>query len=245
MAVQGQPVRSAAPDLDGGQPPVERACSLPLHASSLHDLAGPVNQVSTMLELFQKKYHDTLDIDGQAILELIQTSASRLQTLWRGIETYAGTAGSSGDYRRCDSGEILAAATARLEPAIRETNTCITCGRLPVVTCDPGQMALVFSGLIDNSIKFRTEAPPEIQVSAEWSGDQWRLSFRDNGIGIARKDAVQVFHLFKRLNGDRYPGAGVGLAIARHVVEQHGGRIWLDTKPGCGAQFFLTLPAAE
>src|SRR5262249_49883530 len=113
------------------------------------------------------------------------------------------------------------------------------------VLCDPGQLSALFTALLDNSLKFRGAARPEIRISAFRDQDCWQFRFIDNGIGIEPKDSEAVFYLFKRLNGDRYPGAGIGLAMARRVVETHGGRIWLRSARGHGTQFHFPLPHAE
>ena len=240
-----QIARAPHPDMDATSRSAGEVCSLPLHASSLHDLAGPVNQVSAILELFERKYQRTLDGEAQALLGMIRTSANRLQNLWFGIQTYAGTVGSPQGHRRYDAVALLNAASELSAASIRDSDARITHEPLPEVMCDPNQISCVFKGLIENAIKFRSASRPEIHVSAVRMENRWRFSFRDNGIGVEPKNAELVFHLFKRLNGDRYPGAGAGLAIAKRIVEEHGGRIWLESEPERGAEFFLTLRPAD
>jgi two-component system, chemotaxis family, sensor kinase Cph1 len=108
-------------------------------------------------------------------------------------------------------------------------------------------MSLVFQNLISNAIKFRRPGEkPRIHVRAEREGSEWRLAVRDEGIGFDPQYADTIFAAFKRLHSrGKYPGTGIGLAICKRIVEGHGGRIWADSKPDCGATFYFTLPATD
>jgi light-regulated signal transduction histidine kinase (bacteriophytochrome) len=109
-----------------------------------------------------------------------------------------------------------------------------------------GQLAQVFQNLVANAIKFRTQAPPAVHVSAERQGRTWVVSIKDNGIGIDPGSAGRLFEVFRRLHTRaEYPGTGFGLAICRKIVERHGGRIWLESRPGEGAPFSFVLGSAD
>jgi signal transduction histidine kinase len=101
----------------------------------------------------------------------------------------------------------------------------------------------VFQNLIANSIKYTGERTPRIGIAAERNAEGWLFSVRDNGIGIDPKDAERVFGMFKRLHGPDIPGAGIGLALCKKVVERHGGQIWVESETGQGATFKFTIPA--
>jgi chemotaxis family two-component system sensor kinase Cph1 len=103
----------------------------------------------------------------------------------------------------------------------------------------------LFQNLIGNSLKYRSDQPPAIHVSAKRDGNQWVFSVKDNGIGIHPKYHGRIFGIFKRLHRDEYPGTGIGLAICSKIVDRYGGRMWVESEVGKGANFFFTLPAVR
>ena len=134
-------------------------------------------------------------------------------------------------------------ALKNLEAAIQESGAVVEHAQLPVVMADSSQLVQVFQNLIGNAIKFRGSEPPLIRVSAELTGKEWVFSVADNGIGIAPEHAENVFVIFRRLHTRaEYPGSGIGLSICKKIIEQHGGRIWVESEPGRGSIFQFTLP---
>jgi signal transduction histidine kinase len=100
--------------------------------------------------------------------------------------------------------------------------------------------------LIGNSVKYgRPGVPPEIRISCERAKACWKFAVSDNGSGFSSEDAERIFGLFKRLHGYEIAGTGIGLAICRRIIEQHGGVIRAEGQPGEGATFSFTLPAAD
>jgi chemotaxis family two-component system sensor kinase Cph1 len=117
---------------------------------------------------------------------------------------------------------------------------------MPTLSVDESQVAQVFQNLIANALKFRSERPPEIHVGARPEEGGWVLWVRDNGIGINPQYFERIFQVFQRLHTRKtYPGTGIGLAICKKVVERHGGRIWVESKPGQGATFYFSIPKAS
>ena len=105
-------------------------------------------------------------------------------------------------------------------------------------------MRKILVNLIENAIKFRGNNRPAIHISAERENKEWIFSVRDNGVGIAGRYRKAIFNIFQRVyNNGQYPGTGIGLAICKKIVENHGGRIWVESKPKKGSTFNFTLPA--
>lgn len=118
---------------------------------------------------------------------------------------------------------------------------------LPTVLADHGELVRLFQNIIGNALKYRhPERPPRVVVSVTAVSGGWRLSIADNGIGIEEAHFERIFMIFQRLHGrDAYAGTGIGLAIAKKIVDRHGGRIWVESTPGQGTTFHVVLPQAH
>ena len=217
-------------------------CCIPLDSGSLHDLMGPVNQLCTMADLVLEKYRGRLDDEAETLLGFIRGSAARLQNLVGGLRTYNQIVGGRSPHRLCEGESLLETALALIRAARVQSGAEVTHEFLPPVFCDPMQMSYTFSCLLDNSMKFRGDSKPAIHVSAKEEDSHWIYAFRDNGIGIDPRYSERIFGVFQRIHKDAYPGAGMGLAIAKKIIEGHGGRIWVESALQKGATFFLALP---
>ena len=96
--------------------------------------------------------------------------------------------------------------------------------------------------LISNAVKYRSARPAHIQIGADRQGDSWLFYVRDNGIGIAPEYQQRIFEIFRRLHSAAVPGTGIGLALCKAIIEEHGGSIWVESEPGAGSTFFFKLP---
>lgn len=141
-----------------------------------------------------------------------------------------------------DSEAVLAGVLLNLDALIRKTGASVTNDPLPKVWCDPAKLGHVLRHLILNAITFRGAEPPLVHLSAVREGNQSVFFVRDNGLGIDARYHDQIFAIFKRLHGRDYPGNGLGLAICKRIVEQYGGRIWVESQPGEGSTFRFILP---
>jgi signal transduction histidine kinase len=136
-------------------------------------------------------------------------------------------------------------AIANLHVSLQDSRCVIERGPLPRVLADEVQLVQVFQNLLANAIKYRSAEPPFVFISASKRDRQITVSVKDNGIGIEPRYHERIFGLFKRLRGSDIQGTGLGLAICRTIVERHGGKIWVESQPGQGANFLFTLPAAD
>jgi light-regulated signal transduction histidine kinase (bacteriophytochrome) len=144
-----------------------------------------------------------------------------------------------------DANAALASALANLQGSIRESGATVTHDDLPTVKADSTQLMQLLQNLVGNAVKFRSpERPCQVHVGAEMREGRWVFYIRDNGIGIDPRQHERVFVIFQRLHTrEQYAGTGIGLAICKKIVERHGGRIWVESKPGEGSTFFFALPA--
>ena len=211
-----------------------------------HDLQEPLRMVASYTQLLSKRYAGRLDERADKYIAYAVDGANRMQALIRDLLAYSRAGKGGREFRRVDSEEVARRAVANLEAARRATNAVIEIGPLPTVEADAVQLGQLFQNLVSNSLKFRSAAPPRVDISAERAGAFWRFRVRDNGIGIAPEYQQRVFLVFERLHTQaEYRGTGIGLALSRRIVENHGGQLTLESVPGQGSTFSFTLPAAD
>jgi len=141
----------------------------------------------------------------------------------------------------CESGAALAEALAIVSADATGCEATITHAALPAIAADRTLFVQLLQNLLENALKYRT-GPPRIDVAALRAGSEWTFSIRDNGIGIAPEHLEDVFLPFTRLHKTGHAGTGLGLATCRRIVERHGGRIWVESKPDEGSVFRFTIP---
>lgn len=205
--------------------------------------------VASYCQLLQRRYAGKLDKDADEFIEFAVEGARRMQRLINDLLGYSRVGRRGAGVEAFGIGEALDIALANLRGAVEEADARIEAKPLPRITADRGQIVQLFQNLVSNAIKFRGEAPPVVQISAapepakDGASPTVRITVADNGIGIAPEYLERVFLIFQRLHErSKYPGTGIGLAIAQKVVENHGGRIWIESIPGEGSRFHFTLP---
>ncbi|MBE9202100.1 MULTISPECIES: GAF domain-containing protein [unclassified Nodularia (in: cyanobacteria)] len=218
-----------------------------------HDLQEPLRMVTSYLQLLERKYKNDLDANAEQFINYAVDGARRMQSLINDLLNYSRVTSRGQPIVEVDFKTILERAIANLKIAIEECHATITHDPLPVVMADPSQLTQVLQNLIGNAIKFRGESPLKIHVGAvkaepteeqlPTQPNEWLFSISDNGIGIESQYAERIFVIFQRLHGrSKYPGTGIGLAICKKIIERHGGRIWVESKPGQGSTFYFTIP---
>ena len=214
-------------------------------STASHDLREPLRMVVSYTQLLGERYRGQLDEKADKYINYAVQGATRMQRLIDDLLAYARLENSGRPSLPVAVSDALRDTLSDMRVLIQDSGAQIDYGQLPVVLVDAVQLTQLFSNLIHNALKFRSEAAPLIQVSAERDGTMWRISVGDNGIGIDRRYHERIFQMFQRLHErSKYDGSGLGLAIARKIVERHGGQISVTSAPGQGAMFHFTLPAA-
>ncbi len=210
-----------------------------------HDLQEPLRAVTGFLELLKNRYHEKRDAKANEYINFSFNGARRMQQLISDLLAYARVGTQGLERQAVNAREPLDRALANLRMGIQESAAKITCDELPSVAADRSQMTQLFQNLIGNALKFRGPQPPEIRIGARRQDGAWVFFVSDNGIGIDPQQSQRIFEVFQRLHSrEQYPGSGIGLAICKKIVDQHGGRIWVDSLPGQGATFSFTIPDA-
>ncbi|MFC6824693.1 sensor histidine kinase [Halopelagius fulvigenes] len=208
-----------------------------------HDLQEPLRMVSSYLRLLESRHADEVDGESREFLDYAVDGAERMRAMIDNLLEYS-RVGTDGDpLEPTDAGAVLDDVLDDLRPRIEETDATVTSDELPTVAADSRQLAQVFRNLLSNAVTYSGDESPRVHVSAAESGDEWRFSVADEGIGIRPRYHDRVFGVFNRLHTiDEYPGTGIGLALCERIVERHGGDIWVESDAGRGATFYFTLP---
>lgn len=215
--------------------------------SASHDLQEPLRTACVYSQILQRECAGKLGAEGNQYLDHVLTGITRLERLLTDLRTFMQASMSNEDTApEVDASEALRRALATLTAAIENSSASVIHGSLPRIRMHEFQLEQLFQNLVANAIRYRSQEPPQIHVTAAHCGDECTFSVRDNGIGIDPKHHHQIFGMFKRLHTwGKSPGTGMGLAICKRIVERAGGRIWVESQPGEGSTFFFTVPAAR
>lgn len=208
-----------------------------------HDLQEPLRMIASYTQLLERRYNDLLDEKGKKYIYFAVDGATRMQQLINDLLSFSRVGTKGKEFIATDLNQVYEKATTNLEIAIKENNAQVLSEQLPVVFGDDVQLIQLFQNLIGNALKFHGETPPKVQIHVEDKEQEWLFCVADNGIGLDEKFKDRIFIIFQRLHTkDEYKGTGIGLAVCKKIVERHGGKIWVESKPGQGAKFFFTLP---
>jgi signal transduction histidine kinase len=207
-----------------------------------HDLAEPLRTISGFTTLLGRRYKGKLDREADEFIGFIEDGTRRMQELIRALLdlSRAGTANSNPE--RVDLAETLAQVLNGLHAQIRDQEATVRAEGLPTVTGDPAQVRQLLQNLIANAVKFRSEEPPQVEVSARKVDARVEVSVADNGIGVPPDQAERIFEPFHRAAAG-HEGTGIGLAVCARIVATHKGRIWAEPRKEGGTVFRFTLPS--
>jgi two-component system sensor histidine kinase VicK len=212
---------------------------------SSHDLQEPLRMVSSFTQLLARRYEGKLDADADDFIKYAVEGAHRMEHLIKDLLDYSRLGARETELGQVNVEEVWDQAIMDLKIPIDKSGAVLTHDPLPTVTGDATQIRQVFQNLLGNAIKF-SHAAPQIHSWAERKGDEWVFAVRDNGIGIEQQYLDRIFEVFQRLHSrGEYQGTGIGLAICKRVVENHRGRIWVESVYGKGSTFYFALPVGD
>lgn len=213
------------------------------HVAS-HDLQGPLGTISTHTQLLLRRVRGQLDAEADRHLQYIAYGTHKLQKLANSLLAFSHVDPRGQPLTVVSSREVVSAVLSSLQHLIDEAEATIYVAELPMVLADEGQLRQLLRNLLLNAIAFRGEAPPHIRIRAHPAGALQRFSVADNGVGFDMREAERIFRIFQGAHDRaKYAGTGVGLTVAKRIVERHGGTIWAESTPGAGSTFFFTLRA--
>jgi|SRR5665213_758999 len=209
-----------------------------------HDLRGPLNTVGLFSQLLSSSNSIKADAKCVESLGSIQAEITRMSVFIQSLLSYGRVGSGDLKLQVCDCESVLKDVQRNLTADLERSSVEISNDPLPVIRADPTLIAQLFQNLIENSIKYRSEATPRIHIIAEKQTDDWLFSLRDNGMGIRPEDCERIFKPFAQTDAGKSLGNGVGLGLAtcKRIVERHGGHLHAQSKPGEGTTFLFTIP---
>lgn len=211
-----------------------------------HDLQTPLRNIINYLQMIERRYADKLDDGGREFIDVAVQAAKEMRSLILDLLDYSRVDNRGREFVPVDLDEIVAHALTALEGVILQADAEVVAPASGAwVLGDAIQLGRLVQNLIGNAVKYRSrDRRPSIRIQAALNGGFWTISVADNGIGIAPQYFERIFQIFQRLHtAGEYEGSGIGLAICKRIVERHGGRIRVDSRPGEGSTFTFSLPA--
>lgn len=218
-----------------------------------HDLQEPLRMVASYTQLLSRRYKGRLDAEADEFIAYAVDGTQRMKHLIEDLLLYSRAGKGAPPLTEFPADRALREALSNLCPAIEESGAEVTSDPLPSLVASESQMVQILQNLIGNAIKYRGGRTPKIHVAAIKvaaikqdsgpGGQEWVFSVADNGIGIDSKYFDRIFQIFQRLHGrEEYEGTGIGLAICKRILQQQGGRIWVESEPEEGSTFHFSLP---
>jgi signal transduction histidine kinase len=212
-----------------------------------HDLQDPLQLARRYADILNEDFNHELGDTGSKVLGHLQFNLTRTQEMLDELLEYSRLQSAQPDRQPVDFNELLDEVAELYRLTLDEIGGSVTRQqRLPTLMVDRRQFLRVMQNLIGNAIKFRSERPLQISVRSQRVRNEWRIGIKDNGIGMSEDDAMRVFGMFERGAGaESHPGTGMGLAICKRIVQNHGGKIWVRSSPGSGSVFIFSVPQPE
>ena len=209
-----------------------------------HDLKEPLRMIKSYINILNKRYSKKLDEAAQEFIGYTIEGVDRMSALITDLLQYSRVGRTDFEKVSIQFDTILFKVLSNLRMQINETKTDFNINiENTELYVNKTQFALLLQNLLSNAIKYRKDIPPQITINAILKEEYWEFSVNDNGIGMEKKDVNKVFQIFHRLHTHQdYQGTGIGLAICKRIVNQHGGNIWAESEKGVGSTFYFTIP---
>jgi signal transduction histidine kinase len=193
----------------------------------------------------EKGVEIALNEDIPNALDFILASSIKMDSLLSGLLDYCRLGTAAMNVRTIDMNTMMTDVSENIEYQIKETKAKVDIEPLLPCLGDPSQINRVFTNLLTNALKFLDESRPgQIRIYGRSQDDQSIYCVEDNGIGIAPEHQEEIFEMFYELEPEKRKGDGLGLTIARRIIDRHNGRIWVESEKGKGSKFFVSLPNA-
>jgi light-regulated signal transduction histidine kinase (bacteriophytochrome) len=208
-----------------------------------HDLQEPLRMITSFMTQLEMKYGDIVDDKGKQYIHFAVDGAKRMREIILDLLEFSRIGRTEANLEEVDLKKLVNETLALYQKQIKDLNAEITIGDLPNLQTYKTLIRQVFQNLISNGLKYHKEGEaPVIVIKSEAKKDYWQFSVSDNGIGVDPEYFEKIFVIFQRLhNKDDYPGTGMGLAIAKKIIESLGGKIWVASAEGKGSTFYFTI----
>ncbi|MCB9771127.1 MAG: HAMP domain-containing protein [Candidatus Omnitrophica bacterium] len=211
-----------------------------------HDIAAPLTGIEGYGAFLEQHYFDQFDEKGQRSLKGLRRATKHLTAMIKDLLALTRISRIKNPYEKVEIRVVLDAVLDRLEYLIRESHAeIVIAAPMPSIVCDRVKLTEVLHNVINNAIKFSSKksSRPRVEIRCVEQAHFYEFTVADNGIGIAFEDKEKIYGIFQRLdNAAEYDGTGAGLSIAKAGVEDHGGKIWVESRLGEGATFHFTIP---
>lgn len=208
-----------------------------------HDLRAPLRAISGYSNILKEDYSDKLDKEANRLIDVIVDKAQMMSSLIDDLLSFSKMA----RLEKVNSAVDMKKLTEKCFDEIRHDfpkPSVIKIGDLPVCNGDEAMLKQLWLNLISNAVKYSSKKTnAEIEIGAESKEDSVVYFIKDNGTGFDMKYSDKLFGVFQRLHRqDEFDGTGLGLALAKRIVNKHNGEIWSDSQPGAGATFYFSIP---
>jgi len=209
-----------------------------------HDLQEPLRMVTGFLGQIEKKYSDVIDDKGKQYIHFAVDGAKRMRQIILDLLEFSKVGRIEDTEDFIDLNDIVREVILLCQNQIKETKAIVRFENMPSLVTYKTPLRQVFQNLLSNALKYHIKGEtPAVNISAEETETHWQFAVSDNGIGIEEEYFDNIFVIFKRLhNKDEYSGTGIGLAVCKRIIENLGGKIWVESKEGKGSTFYFTMP---